>query len=209
MFFRRWKADFLIVFLSLKVQIYIQGDHVGVVVKSLVALILCFLVFFLQRTWSSMAWCGFTSRTGWPATSPPSASGSPARRRHRTSSRLWPRSSDRTWGCCRRRGTPCTRSTSVVVSPVGFGSSKRTAGLLFELMCSCFRRASAGSGWEASCCSAELEQRRQRGTLRPEEWERYPAQGTLPPEGELVRLQLLWALVYHPSMNLPTCMNFG
>lgn len=35
--------------------------------------------------------------------------------------------------------------------------------------CVCVRRASAGPGREASCCAAELEQRRQRRTLCPEE----------------------------------------
>ena len=46
-------------------------------------------------------------------------------------------------------------------------------------VCVCVRRASAGPGREAPCCSAELEQRRQRRTLRPEERERHPAQGQL------------------------------
>lgn len=36
-------------------------------------------------------------------------------------------------------------------------------------VCLCVRRASAGPGREASCSSAQLEQRRQRRTLCPEE----------------------------------------
>lgn len=41
----------------------------------------------------------------------------------------------------------------------------------------CLRRASAGPRREASRCSVELEQRRQRGAVCPEEWEWHPSQG--------------------------------
>lgn len=42
------------------------------------------------------------------------------------------------------------------------------------------RRTEAGPGWEAPGGAAELEQRRQRGTLRPEERERHHAKGESP-----------------------------
>lgn len=70
----------------------------------------------LCRSWSSMGWWGFISRTEWLGILPPSASECPAQPPHRTWSRRWPKNSGLTWECYPHPSIPFMRCTSAGVS---------------------------------------------------------------------------------------------